>query len=667
MAPLFTSWCLCLSEVVYSLDCCVGFLAAESFPGRSDVQCLHRWQKVLNPDLIKGPWTKEEDDRIIQLVEKYGCKKWSVIARSLPGRIGKQCRERWHNHLNPAIKKDAWTKEEELILIRAHNIYGNKWAEIARLLPGSVSKYILQPGLVVKYILCLDCRADNSIKNHWNCSVKKKLDSYSSSELLNCPGGVGSLNQYNQSKEERNAGDVEGKQGGSSKISFSIKSVFNVGSGSYSLGSLLENAGEKEHCSDNKPLQMEMSYLLKEEAIDRVNSPIATPHNVRYSMNVFHQLVGMQQRDEANSLEYQHDSSSFKSTSTSLVSDLHCQIHCVEASDLTDTNLSLGTRRPFCYISSPSEHRVHGSTGTPVSKMAPFLATNEWHGCKNIEQYSTLGKGIPDINMSFICHSISPSNSQDSEFGNNPEISVSNKRAGAPLHSGNVNFGDSCDKPPQPTTLSDPASNGRSANKEWYDQREKSLASCFTLQNHLQNNEESRDSPQSILRSAAKSFKNTPSILRKRARETLKLFPLETSQTVTPTANDGDDVCTPEARNQSNDSISGSVGSCMHQSPEECSFTEVLNVKRFFPSPPHSLRTRNAISQAKSIEKRLAFDSEWDDSSSKRRPSADTVNLSNGVPGARRAFMPLDNIDISRMTSKRQNSLLLGGGFDVDA
>ena len=33
--------------------------AAEYFTDRTDVQCLHRWQKVLNPDLVKGPWTKE--------------------------------------------------------------------------------------------------------------------------------------------------------------------------------------------------------------------------------------------------------------------------------------------------------------------------------------------------------------------------------------------------------------------------------------------------------------------------------------------------------------------------------------------------------------------------------------------------------------------------------
>ncbi|KAL0394060.1 UNVERIFIED_CONTAM: Transcription factor R-1 [Sesamum latifolium] len=151
---------------------------AECFKDRTDVQCLHRWQKVLNPDLVKGPWSKEEDEIIIELVNKYGPKKWSTIAQHLPGRIGKQCRERWHNHLNPGINKEAWTQEEELALIRAHQIYGNKWAELTKFLPG---------------------RTDNAIKNHWNSSVKKKLDMYLASGLLSQFQGPALLSHPNNS------------------------------------------------------------------------------------------------------------------------------------------------------------------------------------------------------------------------------------------------------------------------------------------------------------------------------------------------------------------------------------------------------------------------------------------------------------------------------------
>ncbi|RYE83243.1 MAG: hypothetical protein EOO65_04285 [Methanosarcinales archaeon] len=75
-------------------------IALEFFAGRhTHVQCQVRWNKVIKPGLVKGPWKAEEDQIILRCLSE-GITKWSEIAERIPGRIGKQCRERYFNHLD---------------------------------------------------------------------------------------------------------------------------------------------------------------------------------------------------------------------------------------------------------------------------------------------------------------------------------------------------------------------------------------------------------------------------------------------------------------------------------------------------------------------------------------------------------------------------------------
>ena len=99
------------------------------------------------------PWSEDEDKVMKQLVNKYGTSNWTLIASKMgKSRNGKQCRERWYNHLNPTLKKNNWTLDEENILFSKHMQLGNKWADIASFLPG---------------------RTLNDIKNHFYSKLRK--------------------------------------------------------------------------------------------------------------------------------------------------------------------------------------------------------------------------------------------------------------------------------------------------------------------------------------------------------------------------------------------------------------------------------------------------------------------------------------------------------------
>ena len=131
-------------------------------------QCQHRWRKVLTPGRVKGQWREEEDNlvsrhinvklatitiqfvaipihshfvfrlRVVQLsyLVSQGYHNWGKIAQEMPGRNSKQCRERWINYLDPKNLHVRFSPDEDEKLLLFHGQFGNRWAQIARLLPG---------------------------------------------------------------------------------------------------------------------------------------------------------------------------------------------------------------------------------------------------------------------------------------------------------------------------------------------------------------------------------------------------------------------------------------------------------------------------------------------------------------------------------------------------
>ncbi|KAI8463789.1 MAG: hypothetical protein J3K34DRAFT_462267 [Monoraphidium minutum] len=111
---------------------------------------------------VKGTWKPEEDEALRKAVERAGDKNWMAVSRELnmalgyagSGRTAKQCRGRYMHHLKPGLKRGPWTWAEEEALVASHRQLGNSWSKIAKHLPG---------------------RTETDLKNHWNCTLRKKM------------------------------------------------------------------------------------------------------------------------------------------------------------------------------------------------------------------------------------------------------------------------------------------------------------------------------------------------------------------------------------------------------------------------------------------------------------------------------------------------------------
>ena len=113
----------------------------------------------------KKSWTETEDMALVRVINDVGTKNWNIVSTQLKRsenyhRTGKQCRERWNNHLNPKIVKTTWTEQEDALIFELYKKFGRSWTKISEFLPG---------------------RSDNSVKNRFYTYLRKNLRSYNKS------------------------------------------------------------------------------------------------------------------------------------------------------------------------------------------------------------------------------------------------------------------------------------------------------------------------------------------------------------------------------------------------------------------------------------------------------------------------------------------------------
>jgi len=134
-------------------------IAKEHGRGKTAKECHERWIRYLKPGVRKGQWQDHEDAIVVEAVttsSEQPFTRWSDLAQRLPGRVGKQIRDRWVNHLNPNINHLPFSREDDLNLWNGHTKLGKRWVEIS-------TKFFKQS------------RSENHIKNRWYSASFKKF------------------------------------------------------------------------------------------------------------------------------------------------------------------------------------------------------------------------------------------------------------------------------------------------------------------------------------------------------------------------------------------------------------------------------------------------------------------------------------------------------------
>jgi hypothetical protein len=286
-------------------------------PGRNQVQCLHRWTKILQPGLTKGPWSIEEDRKLLQWVKKEGACKWTTCAEFIKGRSGKQCRERWLNTLNPNVKKGGWEPEEDFLIFKLFSQFGSQWSKIC---------------------VYFERRTENSIKNRFYSTLrriaaeKKRDDDGTEEGKKTTKSKLDSLLKFIPDAMNEKTEKIMSKSNG--RNFFKNENLIIV---DYENKNQVLNVEEEFEKNLNFDTKNQINQRRFEEKIDELRSTEPSQNNIFYEENVQNYDENMGLLDN----EISHFLDSFFETSTN---EKNCNlsfIHCDDKIESEETSSNL--------------------------------------------------------------------------------------------------------------------------------------------------------------------------------------------------------------------------------------------------------------------------------------------------------------------------------------
>ena len=256
---------------------------ANFIPGRTSIQCSARYRRI-RPGLIKGAWSKEEDDKLLSLYEKYG-KNWAAISKEMPHRTGKQIRDRFLNSLDTKFERGKFTEEEDQLIIKYYKLYGNSWAKIAKKLKTRTGDMVKNRFYSSLKKIIFKNKNNLKKKNQCfsTCRIKNKINKEKNNEKQN-------FKTYNKKNDQKYENDIIEKKEEEKEISDTFDDIKDLSEENEDILDKNDINVNDEFYDSSKELENNNHIIIKNDSLEE-GLEFGEKNDINVDQNEYNQKI----------------------------------------------------------------------------------------------------------------------------------------------------------------------------------------------------------------------------------------------------------------------------------------------------------------------------------------------------------------------------------------